>query len=99
MRLAVLTDSRLVVNLPRNSARLRQDAAAGLGIGIGVLRFTFVEETHTQGIHRNAERIIVAALRIALPVRVLWRFEVRRFGVDGGHMSALPLASGCRAQS
>src|ERR1051326_8678422 len=98
VRVTVLTDSRLVVNLPGDGAWLRQNRAAGLGIGIGVLRLSLIEEADAQGIHRDAERVVVAALGIPVPVRMLWRFEVRRLGVDRRHVSALPLPRGRRTQ-
>src|SRR5579864_6691536 len=95
MRVTVLPDSGLIVDLPRDRTGLLENGAPRFGVGKGVLRLAFIEETLAQCIHRNAEGIIVAALRVAATVRMLRRFKIGRFSVDWRHMAALPLAGRC----
>ena len=44
MRIAVLGNAGGIVDLPSDGARLRKNRAPGLGVGVGVLRFAFIEE-------------------------------------------------------
>src|SRR6516164_6068082 len=60
-----------------------------------MLRLSFIEEAQAERIDGNAERIIVAALRVATSVGVLRRFEIRCPGIDGRHVAGLPMARGC----
>lgn len=88
----MLPDAGRIINLPGDRSGLRENAAPGLGIGVGVLGLALVEEALTQRVDGDSERVIVAALRVAAAIGILGCFEIGRFGIDRRHVAALPLA-------
>src|SRR4051812_49410833 len=94
--LAEQLESRIVVNLMRETTGLRKHRAAGLGVGVRVLGFAFVVEAFAARVAGNAEFVFVAIGGVAVTARTQRNLAIREFGADRSGMGALPVASRTR---
>ena len=89
--IAVSPNAFLIIYLPCDGAWLAEHRPARFGIGVGVLRLTFVEKPKSERVDSNPKRVIIATLRVPTPIFMLRRFKCWRHSVDRQHVGHLPL--------